>query len=146
MDLAGFLAEICDRQSHHCTLMYFGHISSRLLLEVKLWHFLVCNRGDTTGSAFQIDAFQANFMIKWHSNQNKFIFGILRWGDLEKKLSFPIFMFSWSQFLHIWKTHWVFRLIFASIKTKKNFVASTLQSFSRFWRNQPYYRNKKYLI
>jgi hypothetical protein len=42
-------------------------------------------------------------------------------GILIKKIfDLPTFMFLWSQFLHIWQIHWLFSLIFAGIKTKKN--------------------------
>ena len=45
-------------------------------------------------------------------------------------------IFSWSQFLHIWKNQQVFCLIFAAITTKTNWSRRNLQPFSRFWRNQ----------
>ena len=57
-------------------------------------------------------------------------------GRFDKKiLNFPIFMFSWSQSLHIWKIQWVFCLIFPSIKTKTHFVASTLKILKK--KNNP---------
>jgi hypothetical protein len=63
-----------------------------------------------------------------------------------KTFNLYVFIFLWLQSLDIWKIQWVFHLIFAAIKTKTNWLASTLQPFSRFWKNQYWHRNKINLI
>jgi hypothetical protein len=93
---------------------------------------------DVQGPRIQIDAFQMD-IFSWLNDipiKRKLF---LEFWDREiwyKTFNLYIFIFLWSQSLNVWKIQWFFHLTFAAIKTKTNFLASTLQPFSRFWKNQ----------
>ena len=74
------------------------------------------------GPRTQIDAFQTTIFSWLNDIPIKIKLFFKSWdGEIWYKMfNLTIFMFWSLQFLDIWKIHWVFCLIFASIKTKAN--------------------------
>ena len=94
----------------------------------------LCLQGPRT----QIDAFQKDIFSWLNDIPIKTKYFLESW-DREiwyKTFNLDIFICSWSQSLNIWKIQWFFCLNFAAIITKTNFLASTLQPFSKFWKKQ----------
>ena len=90
------------------------------------------------GHRTRFETFQTN-NLSWFNDILIKIKTFLKSWDREiwyKRFNLCTIIFSWSQFLHIWKNQRVFCLIFAALTTKTNWSRRNLQLFSRFWRNQ----------